>query len=42
MLERHAQTSNYAVLKEDFESDPQLFLLNQILMTVQFFKNFER
>ena len=41
-LEKDTQRFNYEALKEDFVKDPQLFLVNQLLMTVQFFKNYER
>jgi hypothetical protein len=32
----------YRNLKEDFEKNTNQFLLNNILMSVQFFKHFER
>ena len=30
------------VLREEFRRNPQLFLANQLMMSVQFFKNFDR
>jgi hypothetical protein len=35
------QEENYNLLKEEF-NNPKVFLTNQILMSVQFFQNFER
>ena len=41
-LEKTTQQFNYNSMKDDFVKDPQLFLVNNILMSVQFFKNYER
>ena len=41
-MERSIQNMNLKLLREDLHGDPHQFLVNQILLSVQFFKNFER
>ena len=41
-LERNVQAMNLQLLREDLHENPERFLINQILLSVQFFKNFER
>ena len=41
-LERNIQQENLKHLREDLHSNPQRFLANQILLSVQFFKNYEK
>jgi hypothetical protein len=41
-LERSTQLMNLEHLRQDLNDDPQRFLVNQILLSVQFFKNFEK
>jgi hypothetical protein len=41
-LERDTQRFNFEMLKEDFKKNQTLFLVNQLLMSVQFFKNYEK
>ena len=41
-LAKETQEENYKVLREEFRRNPQLFLANQLMMSVQFFKNFDR
>ena len=41
-LERNIQQENLKNLREDLHSNPQRFLVNQILLSVQFFKNYEK
>ena len=41
-LEKNIQVMNLQLLREDLNENPQRFLINQILLSVQFFKNFER
>ena len=41
-LEKSIQSMNLDLLREDLNNNPHQFLVNQILMSVQFFKNFER
>lgn len=41
-LEKNVQAMNLQLLREDLHENPERFLINQILLSVQFFKNFER
>ena len=41
-LAKETQEENYNILREEFRRNPQLFLANQLMMSVQFFKNFDR
>ena len=41
-LEKSVQAMNLQLLREDLHENPERFLINQILLSVQFFKNFER
>jgi hypothetical protein len=41
-LEANAQEENFAALRKDFAENPTLFLVNQLMLSVQFFKNFDR
>ena len=41
-LAKETQEENYKILREEFRRSPQLFLANQLMMSVQFFKNFDR
>ena len=41
-LERNIQQENLKHLREDLHTNPQRFLVNQILLSVQFFKNYEK
>jgi len=41
-LEKSAQSMNFKLLKEDLNGNPTNFLVNLILMSVQFFKNYEK
>lgn len=41
-LEKSIQVMNLKLLRDDLNQDPHQFLVNQILLSVQFFKNFER
>lgn len=41
-LEREALKENYLALKESYMKNPTQFLANQMLLSVQFFKNFDR
>ncbi len=41
-LEREMQMENYAILREDFYKNPDKFILNQLMLLVQFFPNFDR
>ena len=41
-LEKSIQFENLKHLKEDLHTNPERFLLNQILLSVHFFKNFEK
>jgi hypothetical protein len=41
-LERETQRFNYNTMKEDFIKSPHEFLVNQLVMSIQFFRNFER
>ena len=41
-LEKSIQGMNLNILRDDLENDPHQFLVNMIMMSVQFFKNFER
>ncbi len=36
------QMENYAILREDFYKNPDKFILNQLMLLVQFFPNFDR
>ena len=41
-LEKGVQAMNLQLLREDLNENPERFLINQILLSTQFFKNFER
>ncbi len=41
-LAADTQEENYQVMKEEFRKNPSLFLSNQLMMSVQFFRNFDR
>jgi len=41
-LEKETQALNLSHLREDFQKNPDQFLINLILMSVQFFKHFEK
>ena len=41
-LEREAKKENYLQMREDFLRNQKQFLVNQLLLSVQFFKNFEK
>ncbi len=41
-LEREVQEENYRMLKDDYTRNVHQFLTNLLLMSVQFFRNFER
>lgn len=39
---KEAQANNYMLLKKDYLENPDQFLANQLLLSVQLFKNFDR
>ncbi len=41
-LEKSIQHMNLNILRDDLDNNPKQFLINQILMSFQFYKNFER
>ena len=41
-LEKNIQEMNLKILRDDLQSDPHQFLINMIMLSVQFFKNFDR
>ena len=42
VLEREAHIENYRMMEQEFTKNPQQFIVNQLLLSVQLFKNFER
>ncbi len=41
-LEKESQRENFEQMKENYFKNPSLFLTNLLLMSVQFFKNYDR
>ena len=42
VLEKQTQRENFRILREEFLNKPNLFLIKNLMLSVQFFKNFDR